>query len=107
LSLCLLVFIAFAIFTLRFLRKYNSWSTTTNPQVVAIAEEGEDFLDEDESPILDNPVWYIHTVGLQQSVIESTIVFRFRKDEGLIEGTDCSVCLNEFPEDKALHFLPK
>ncbi|XAR62266.1 hypothetical protein NMG60_11016964 [Bertholletia excelsa] len=113
LSLCLLVAITVTFITLRFLRKYcsnlnnNSRSATTNPQVVAVPEEGGDFPDEDESPILDNPIWYIRTVGLQQSVIESIAVFRFKKDEGLIEGTHCSVCLNEFQEDEALRLLPK
>ncbi|XVF17314.1 hypothetical protein REPUB_Repub10bG0109600 [Reevesia pubescens] len=67
----------------------------------------DDFLDEDRGPHLDNPIWYINTVGLQQSVIDSITVFNYKKDEGLIEGTECSVCLNEFQEDESLRLLPK
>ncbi|XWS44979.1 hypothetical protein CRYUN_Cryun15aG0096400 [Craigia yunnanensis] len=67
----------------------------------------DDFLDEDRGPHLDNPIWYINTFGLQQSVIDSITVFKYKKDEGLIEGTECSVCLNEFQEDESLRLLPK
>ncbi|XWS33367.1 hypothetical protein CRYUN_Cryun22dG0075900 [Craigia yunnanensis] len=67
----------------------------------------DDFLDEDRGPHLDNPIWYINTVGLQQSVIDSITVFKYKKEEGLIEGTECSVCLNEFQEDENLRLLPK
>ncbi|KAE8701141.1 hypothetical protein F3Y22_tig00110548pilonHSYRG00340 [Hibiscus syriacus] len=54
-----------------------------------------------------NPIWYINKIGLKQSVIDSIAVFRYKKDEGLIEGTECSVCLNEFREDENLRLLPK
>lgn len=56
---------------------------------------------------VDHPVWLITTVGLKQSIIDSITACKFRKDEGLIEGTDCSVCLNEFQEDETLRLLPK
>ncbi|KAL5753376.1 hypothetical protein ACOSQ2_023883 [Xanthoceras sorbifolium] len=67
----------------------------------------EDFLDENHGPALDHPFWYINTVGLPQSAIDSITVFKYKKDEGLIEGTDCSVCLCEFQEDDNLRLLPK
>lgn len=67
----------------------------------------DDFLNEDRGPVLDNPIWYINTVGLQQSVIDSITVFKYKKDEKLIEGTECSVCLTEFQEDESLRLLPK
>lgn len=67
----------------------------------------EDFVDEDRGPMLDHPIWYINTVGLQQSVIDSITVCKYRKDEGLIDGTECSVCLSEFEEDESLRLLPK
>ncbi|KAK2656514.1 hypothetical protein Ddye_009566 [Dipteronia dyeriana] len=68
----------------------------------------EDFIDEDHEPAsVDHPIWYINTIGLSQSVIDSITVFKYKKDEGLIEGTDCSVCLNEFQEDENLRLLPK
>ncbi|KAG8373410.1 hypothetical protein BUALT_Bualt11G0021400 [Buddleja alternifolia] len=67
----------------------------------------EDFIDENQGPVLDHPIWYIRTVGLPQSVIDSIAVFRYKDGEGLIEGKDCSVCLNEFEEDESLRLLPK
>lgn len=62
----------------------------------------EDFVDQ-----VDHPIWYITTIGLQQSIINSITVCKYKKGEGLIEGTDCSVCLNEFRENETLRLLPK
>lgn len=67
----------------------------------------EDFFDEDHGPVLDHPIWYINTIGLPQSVIDSIAVFKYNRCEGLIEGTECSVCLSEFQEDETLRLLPK
>lgn len=65
------------------------------------------FLDENHAPRADHPIWYIRTVGLEQSVIDSIAVFKYNKGDGLIEGTDCSVCLSEFEDDESLRLLPK
>ncbi|PSS30129.1 RING-H2 finger protein [Actinidia chinensis var. chinensis] len=94
----------------KYFKKYNSNSNNSrrrNPQVLDQDQGQEDFIDENHGPVLDHPIWYIRTVGLQQSVIESISVFKYKKDEGLVEGTDCSVCLNEFEEDENLRLLPK
>lgn len=64
----------------------------------------ESFLDENQ---VDHPIWFITTVGLQQSIINSISVCKYKKGEGLIEGTECSVCLNEFQEGETLRLLPK
>lgn len=66
-----------------------------------------DFLDEEEGPVVDHPIWYIRTPGLQQSIISAITVCKYKKGEGLIEGTECSVCLSEFEEDENLRLLPK
>lgn len=72
------------------------------------SEAGEvEFLDEIHGPILDHPIWYIATVGLQSSVINSITIFKYKKCDNLIEGTDCSVCLTEFQDDETLRLLPK
>ncbi|EEF28281.1 ring finger protein, putative [Ricinus communis] len=89
------------------LRARNRISTRSRSLPPIIFATQEDFLDEDQGPQLDHPIWYINTVGLQQSVIDSIAVFKYKKDEGLIEGTECSVCLNEFQEDESLRLLPK
>lgn len=66
-----------------------------------------DLMDENHGQMMINPIWYINTVGLQQSVIDSIAVFRYKKGESLIESGDCSVCLSEFEEDEILRVLPK
>ncbi|XP_028771667.1 RING-H2 finger protein ATL54 [Neltuma alba] len=66
-----------------------------------------DFLDEEQGPVVDHPIWYIRTPGLQQSIISAITVCKYKKGEGLIEGTECSVCLSEFEEDENLRLLPK
>lgn len=64
----------------------------------------EEFLDENQ---VDHPIWFITTAGLQQSIINSITVCRYKRGEGLIEGTECSVCLSEFQQDETLRLLPK
>ncbi|KAM0976814.1 hypothetical protein FF1_019736 [Malus domestica] len=47
---------------------------------------------------VDHPIWFISTIGLQQSIINSISVCKYRKDEGLIEDTwlrshtNCPLC---------------
>lgn len=45
--------------------------------------------------------------GLDESLIKSIAVFKYKKGDGLIEGTDCAVCLSEFEENESLRLLPK
>lgn len=66
-----------------------------------------EFIDEEHGPMVDHPIWYIRTVGLQQSLISSITVCQYKKGDGLVEGTECAVCLNEFQEDETLRLLPK
>uniref|UniRef100_A0A6N2LTM4 RING-type E3 ubiquitin transferase n=1 Tax=Salix viminalis TaxID=40686 RepID=A0A6N2LTM4_SALVM len=64
-------------------------------------------VDEDQGPEVDHPIWYIRTVGLQPSVIGSITVCKYKSGDGLVEDTECSVCLNEFQDDETLRLLPK
>lgn len=66
-----------------------------------------EFLDEDQGLVVDHPIWYIRTVGLQPSVISAITVCKYKRGDGLVEGTDCSVCLNEFQDGETLRLLPK
>ena len=52
----------------------------------------------------DHPIWYINTIGLQQSIIYSITACKYRKEEGLKYGMECLVCLSEFEEDEVLDF---
>ncbi|KAL9661078.1 hypothetical protein QQ045_025898 [Rhodiola kirilowii] len=72
--------------------------------VIINGEQVEPMMEEDP---VDHPIWYIRTQGLQQSVIDSISVVKYKKDEGLVEGNDCSICLSEFEEDESLRLLPK
>ncbi|CAH8329484.1 unnamed protein product [Eruca vesicaria subsp. sativa] len=63
--------------------------------------------DFDGPVIVDHPVWHIRTVGLNPTVISSIKVCKYSEKDGVVEGTDCSVCLSEFEEDEMLRLLPK
>ncbi|KAK3006303.1 hypothetical protein RJ639_016857 [Escallonia herrerae] len=67
----------------------------------------DEFLDEDHGPMVDHHIWYIRTVGLQPSTINAITICKYKSGEGLVEGTECSVCLSEFQDDETLRLLPK
>ncbi|XP_062098696.1 E3 ubiquitin-protein ligase RING1-like [Humulus lupulus] len=87
-------------------RNNNEDEEALPPQSQSDGRE-EEFIDGNHHHHVDHPIWFITTVGLQQSIINSITVCSYKKGEGLIEGTDCSVCLNEFREDETLRLLPK
>lgn len=45
--------------------------------------------------------------GLEESVIELIAVCKYKKEEGVVEGTKCLVCLSDFQDDESLRLLPK
>lgn len=45
--------------------------------------------------------------GLDEMVIKSITVCKYQKGDGLVEGTECAVCLSEFQENENLRLLPK
>lgn len=45
--------------------------------------------------------------GLDEALINKITVCTYKRDDGLIDSTDCSVCLSEFREDESLRLLPK
>ncbi|XVF30615.1 hypothetical protein REPUB_Repub16aG0073700 [Reevesia pubescens] len=51
--------------------------------------------------------WLATSEGLDEGLIKSITVFKYKKGDGLVEGTDCSVCLSEFQEDESLRLMPK
>lgn len=74
---------------------------------VDVQQENSPDEDEEEPVFFDHHIWNINTVGLQQSVIDSITMFKYRKDDKLIDGSDCSICLGEFQDDESLRLLPK
>ncbi|XP_010273154.1 PREDICTED: RING-H2 finger protein ATL52-like [Nelumbo nucifera] len=69
-------------------------------------EPSADF-DDDPTPNLNYEEWQVSTRGLEESLIKSITLCKYKRGDGLIEGTDCSVCLSEFQEDESLRLLPK
>ncbi|EPS63736.1 hypothetical protein M569_11048, partial [Genlisea aurea] len=61
----------------------------------------------EESEAVDHPIWYIRTVGLQPSIIDSISIVNYKKGETPIDGSDCAVCLSEFEQGENLRLLPK
>ncbi|XP_010549745.1 PREDICTED: RING-H2 finger protein ATL52-like [Tarenaya hassleriana] len=45
--------------------------------------------------------------GLDEALIKSIQVYKYRKSDGLVDCSACSVCLSEFQEDESLRLLPK
>ncbi|RDX69110.1 RING-H2 finger protein ATL54, partial [Mucuna pruriens] len=90
----------------RYRRNQNRRHTPILFDVNGNSPTWDDDVDEDEVAVL-HPIWYIRTEGLQQSLIDSITVFKYRKQEGIVDGTDCSVCLGEFQHDETLRLLPK
>ncbi|CAH8360046.1 unnamed protein product [Eruca vesicaria subsp. sativa] len=45
--------------------------------------------------------------GLDETLIKSIRVYRYKKGDGLVESSDCSVCLSEFQENEKLRLLPE
>ncbi|KAE8657249.1 E3 ubiquitin-protein ligase [Hibiscus syriacus] len=68
--------------------------------------ETDDIMEDDHDPYAHEP-WQISTTGLDEALIKSITAFRYKKGDGFIQETDCSVCLNEFQDDESLRLLPK
>ncbi|KAJ4848944.1 hypothetical protein Tsubulata_034180 [Turnera subulata] len=94
-------------------RKYFKKSTSRSSSSPPPQEEErletthDEFWDEEHGPVIDHPIWHIRTVGLQPAVISSISVCKYKRGDGLVEGTDCAVCLSEFEEDETVRLLPK
>ncbi|KAK8954654.1 RING-H2 finger protein ATL52 [Platanthera zijinensis] len=67
-------------------------------------ETGGDFTPGGE---IDHHIWYIRTHGLGDSTIASITSWVYKSGDGLIDGSDCSVCLGEFHDGELVRLLPK
>ncbi|KAM7257447.1 hypothetical protein ACFE04_013188 [Oxalis oulophora] len=63
-------------------------------------------LDDNHNPSLHEP-WHVDAAGLDESLIKTITICKFKKGDGLIQGADCSVCLSEFVDNENLRLLPK
>lgn len=51
--------------------------------------------------------WVIRTPGLDEALIKSITLVKYKKGDGMVGSSDCSVCLGEFQDDESLRLLPK
>ncbi|XP_057497906.1 RING-H2 finger protein ATL51-like [Actinidia eriantha] len=56
---------------------------------------------------LNHDQWQVPPAGLDESLIKSITICQYRRGDGLVEGTECAVCLSEFIDDESLRLLPK
>ncbi|XP_043696245.1 RING-H2 finger protein ATL52-like [Telopea speciosissima] len=70
-------------------------------------QDPSDEFDENRDTLSNTEPWHISTRGLDESLIKSITLCKYKKGDGLVEGTDCSVCLSEFQENESLRLLPK
>ncbi|XP_019462624.1 PREDICTED: E3 ubiquitin-protein ligase RING1-like isoform X2 [Lupinus angustifolius] len=104
-SLCIISLILRHYYSRRL--NHNNNRTRNSPILFHVNGDSAVVSDNDEGPMVEHPIWFIRTEGLQQSLIDSITVFKYRKEEGLIDGTVCSVCLGEFEQQENLRLLPK
>ncbi|KAF8115792.1 hypothetical protein N665_0025s0240 [Sinapis alba] len=108
-SICIIGSILLFLFLTVFLYLYITKSRRSSPASVApFSSTNRRENDNEEASFSGyHHFWRITTDGLQRSAIASITVVGFKKGEGVIDGTDCSVCLSEFEDDEALRLLPK
>lgn len=107
LMICLISSALFCAIICTIIRIYFFKRNNRRREEAMVLSTQEDFVDENRGPQVDYPFWHIQFVGLPESVIESISMFKYKKHEGLFDGTDCSICLSEFEEDESLRLLPK
>ncbi|WOL00441.1 hypothetical protein Cni_G09154 [Canna indica] len=101
----------FAASVLMFLVYYAILRRRRRP--IGRATVGATINDDDENESIDDlqpfhHIWYIRTVGLDASTIDSIAVAEYRAGDGLLDGaSDCSVCLGEFCDGERVRLLPK
>ena len=65
-------------------------------------------IDHEDSDAVNNELAQVSSSsGLDEAQIKSITVCKYVKGDGLVEGSDCSVCLSEFQENESLRLLPK
>ncbi|GLJ06833.1 hypothetical protein SUGI_0049600 [Cryptomeria japonica] len=60
----------------------------------------------DPFPVTEDS-WPVMNNGLEESVIRSIPVFKYKAGDGFVDDTECAVCLSEFQENETLRLLPK
>ncbi|PWA68733.1 Zinc finger, RING/FYVE/PHD-type [Artemisia annua] len=89
------------------LYKFYIWHKSRRPRIARVPfRENQENRDQIDLDVLDHPIWYIRTTGLQASVINGIKVVKYDKSDGVVDGTDCTVCMSEFEGGDMLRLLP-
>ncbi|KAE9613294.1 hypothetical protein Lal_00027322 [Lupinus albus] len=51
--------------------------------------------------------WHVSTTGLDEALIKSITVCKYKQGDCLVGVTDCLVCLSEFQDGESIRLLPK
>ncbi|GAA0187322.1 hypothetical protein LIER_34610 [Lithospermum erythrorhizon] len=51
--------------------------------------------------------WNVSTNGLDEELIKTITMLKYKKEDRCVQETDCSICLSEFHDDESLRLLPK
>ncbi|XP_071727495.1 RING-H2 finger protein ATL52-like [Rutidosis leptorrhynchoides] len=107
-SFCLLIAYYFII-SLCCLR--NTASSVLLTREVANQETRDQEMDvedhDQENDHLNYVPWLVLGKGLDEALIKSITLCKYKKGDGLVSCTDCLVCLVEFQEDESIRLLPK
>lgn len=82
-------------------------SSRRNSREVQPSNNEEIVEDDYDGSIHQHEPWLITTPGLDEALIKTITLVKYKKGDGLITSSDCSVCLGEFLEDDTLRLLPK
>ncbi|XP_074571634.1 RING-H2 finger protein ATL52-like [Curcuma longa] len=93
------------------IRRRRGASAARDDPVAAAPLEDDDGGDGDGDgeEVVHHHVWYIRTVGLDESAIESITAWAYKAGDGVLGAfaTGCSVCLSEFRDGELVRLLPK
>ncbi|KAK4803671.1 hypothetical protein SAY86_003488 [Trapa natans] len=84
----------------------NNPSRTESPRDLNLGPDGGDAEASHGDGAADHEPWYVSTGGLDEALIRSIAVCKYKRGAGMVEGT-CSVCLSEFQEEESVRLLPK
>ncbi|CAM6035818.1 unnamed protein product [Sphagnum compactum] len=97
--------LASAFLILSYYRIFSKYCTRWQNPPQFITRGDQDYGDQTTIEVAE--VWPMASPGLEESLIRRIPTCSYKASEGLVEETECAVCLGEFEEGDALRLLPK
>ncbi|KAL8201084.1 hypothetical protein R6Q57_012423 [Mikania cordata] len=108
-SACLLI--SYYVIISRLCIVNNDLSASLRRRRVQTQETLDLEISENDFNMEDDPLnlgpWNVPSKGLDEVMINSIRVCKYKKGDGFLSSTDCPVCLGEFQDDEKLRLLPK